>query len=134
MKLFRKNIDPRCAYCQRGQQISETDVMCVKHGIVPVEHHCRGFHYDPLKRVPPRPASLDTAKLKEEDFSCEFQRFPSSPGTPAGSVHPLRAPPPTMIVSVISAHCSTLLFPAYFPKSAAALLLTPLSADVFGTS
>ena len=57
MKLFRKNIDPRCAYCQRGQQISETDVMCVKHGIVP------------LKRVPPRPASLDTAKLKEEDFS-----------------------------------------------------------------
>ena len=36
MKLFRKNIDPRCAYCQRGQQISETDVMCVKHGIVPV--------------------------------------------------------------------------------------------------
>ena len=51
------------------QQISETDVMCVKHGIVPVEHHCRGFHYDPLKRVPPRPASLDTAKLKEEDFS-----------------------------------------------------------------
>ena len=69
MKLFRKNIDPRCAYCQRGQQISETDVMCVKHGIVPVERHCRGFHYDPLKRVPPRPASLDTAKLKEEDFS-----------------------------------------------------------------
>lgn len=69
VKLFRKNIDPRCAYCQRGQQISETDVMCVKHGIVPVEHHCRGFHYDPLKRVPPRPASLDTAKLKEEDFS-----------------------------------------------------------------
>ena len=52
MKLFRKNIDPRCAYCQRGQQISETDVMCVKHGV-----------------VPPRPASLDTAKLKEEDFS-----------------------------------------------------------------
>ena len=43
--------------------------MCVKHGIVPVEHHCRSFHYDPLKRVPPRPATLDTAGLKEEDFS-----------------------------------------------------------------
>ena len=68
MKLFRKNIDPRCAYCQRGQQISETDVMCVKHGIVPVEHHCRGFHYDPLKRVPPRPAKLETEELRQEDF------------------------------------------------------------------
>ena len=69
MRLFRKNMDPRCAYCQRGQQISETDVMCVKNGIVPAEYHCRRFQYDPLKRVPPRPASLDTGKLKEEDFS-----------------------------------------------------------------
>ena len=24
--LFRKNIDPRCAYCQRGQQINDRDV------------------------------------------------------------------------------------------------------------
>lgn len=69
MKLFRKDIDPRCAYCQRGQQLNETDVMCVKRGVVPAEHHCRGFRYDPLKRVPPRPASLDMGKLKEEDFS-----------------------------------------------------------------
>lgn len=69
MKLFRKNIEPSCTYCQRGQQINETDVMCVKHGIVAAEHHCRSFKYDPLKRVPPRPAVLDTAKLKEEDFS-----------------------------------------------------------------
>ena len=69
VKLFRKNIEPSCTYCQRGQQINETDVMCVKHGIVAAEHHCRSFKYDPLKRVPPRPAVLDTAKLKEEDFS-----------------------------------------------------------------
>lgn len=69
MKLFRKNIEPSCTYCQRGQQINETDVMCVKHGIVAAEHHCRSFKYDPLKRVPPRPAVLDTAKLKEKDFS-----------------------------------------------------------------
>ncbi|MFR0769688.1 MAG: hypothetical protein ACLSHO_08995 [Dysosmobacter sp.] len=52
-----------------GSRSAKREVACVKHGIVPVEHHCRGFHYDPLKRVPPRPASLDTAKLKEEDFS-----------------------------------------------------------------
>ena len=67
--LFRKNIDPRCAYCQWGSQISDREVACVKRGIVPVEHHCRAFKYDPLKRVPPRPAVLETGRLKEEDFS-----------------------------------------------------------------
>jgi hypothetical protein len=36
---------------------------------VPVEHHCRAFQYDPLKRVPPRPVPLNTERLKEEDFS-----------------------------------------------------------------
>ena len=69
MKLFRKDIDPRCAYCQRGQQSNEREVACMKRGIVPVEHHCRAFKYDPLKRVPPRPASLDTHQLNESDFS-----------------------------------------------------------------
>ena len=69
MKLFRNNIDPQCAYCQRGQQINDQEVMCVKHGIVLAVGHCRSFKYDPLKRVPPRPASLDTNRLKEEDFT-----------------------------------------------------------------
>lgn len=67
--LFRKNIDPRCAYCQRGQQINDREVACVKHGIMAVEDHYRSFKYDPLKRVPPRPAVLDTDKLNEADFS-----------------------------------------------------------------
>jgi hypothetical protein len=44
-------------------------VACVKRGIVPAESHCRSFRYDPLKRVPPRPAALDTEKLNEADFS-----------------------------------------------------------------
>ena len=69
MKLFRKDMDPRCAYCQRGQQINEREVPCVKRGIMMVEDHCRSFRYDPLKRVPPRPVSLDTEKLSEADFS-----------------------------------------------------------------
>ena len=66
---FRKRIDPRCAYCIHGTTISETQVACVKRGIVPMEDHCRAFKYDPLKRVPPRPAALDTGNLKDEDFS-----------------------------------------------------------------
>ena len=53
--LFRKKIDPRCAYCVKGTRISDEEVACVKCGIVAAEHHCGAFRYDPLKRVPPRP-------------------------------------------------------------------------------
>jgi len=67
--MFSKDIDPRCAYCLRGAQSNERDVACVKRGIGPVEGSCRSFRYDPLKRVPPRPAALETARLREEDFS-----------------------------------------------------------------
>ena len=67
--LFRKDIDPRCVYCQWGQQLNEREVACVKKGVVPVEFSCRSFRYDPVKRVPPRPATLDTRKHREEDFS-----------------------------------------------------------------
>lgn len=67
--LFRRKIDPCCSYCQYGGQISEREVACIKRGIVPAEHHCRSFRYDPLKRVPPRPLALDTSGLREGDFS-----------------------------------------------------------------
>ena len=67
--LFRKDMDPRCAYCRRGQQINEREVACVKRGIVSMEGSCRAFQYDPMKRVPPRPAVLETKRLKPEDFS-----------------------------------------------------------------
>ena len=69
MKLFRKDIEPRCAYCEKGAQFNETEVACVKRGIVAAEYHCGAFRYDPLKRVPPRPVALDTKDLKQEDFS-----------------------------------------------------------------
>ena len=68
-KLFRRDMDPRCVYWEKGQQIHEREVACVKRGVVPAEYHCRAFRYDPLKRVPPRPAALDTEKLNEADFS-----------------------------------------------------------------
>ena len=71
MKLFRKDIEPRCAYCDKGSQINEREVICVKRGVVPVEHHCRSFRYDPLRREPPRPAPLNTDHLREKDFTLE---------------------------------------------------------------
>lgn len=67
--LFRKDIEPRCMYCSRGSQLNEQQVVCRKKGIVDACASCGAFHYDPLKRVPPRPASLDPEKLKQEDFS-----------------------------------------------------------------
>ena len=69
MSLFRKNIEPRCAYCKKGSQINDTEVACVKKGIVAADYHCGAFRYEPLKRVPPRPVKLETQKLKQEDFS-----------------------------------------------------------------
>ena len=67
MSLFRQNIEPRCEYCDKGSRISDTEVACVKRGIVACEHHCGAFVYDPLKRVPPRPVKL--AETKAEDFT-----------------------------------------------------------------
>lgn len=68
MALFRKNIEPRCAYCAKGSAISEREVICQRKGVVASEFHCRAFRYDPLKRTPPRPVKLETSKLTEEDF------------------------------------------------------------------
>lgn len=70
MKLFRREMDPRCAYCQfASSTLNDRECMCVKRGVVPMEHHCRAFRYDPLRREPPRPATLKTDTLQEKDFS-----------------------------------------------------------------
>lgn len=66
--LFRKNIDPRCAYCARGCKLNEKEVLCQKRGIVAPEYHCRAFRYDPLLREPHPPIKLNTDGLSAEDF------------------------------------------------------------------
>lgn len=66
--LFRKKMDPRCAYCAKGRTLDEEQVICVKKGIVSPSDHCSAFTYDPLRRVPPRPVKLAADKLKKEDF------------------------------------------------------------------
>ena len=68
MSLFRKDIEPRCDYCARGSKIGDSEVACIKRGVVSCADHCRAFQYDPLKRVPPRPATLCTDSLSQEDF------------------------------------------------------------------
>lgn len=67
--LFSKRIEPRCAYCRRGAPLEDGQVICMKKGIVAAEGQCWLFQYDPLKRVPPKPAVLDLSRFREEDFS-----------------------------------------------------------------
>ena len=67
--LFEKKMEPRCAYCARGTRLDEKSILCAKRGVVPAGNACRAFQYDPLKRVPPRPAPLDFDRWKEEDFT-----------------------------------------------------------------
>ena len=81
---FRKDIEPRCAYCAHGSAVNECEVACSRRGVVRAADgslrctrrgavqpfdHCRAFSYDPLRRVPPRPASLDPKAHSPEDFS-----------------------------------------------------------------
>lgn len=66
--LFTKKIEPRCAYCQRGTALDDEQIVCKKKGVVAPGERCRAFRYDPLKRIPPKPAVLELGKLKDEDF------------------------------------------------------------------
>ncbi len=66
--LFQKNIEPRCSYCAKGALLEEGQILCAKRGVVAPGDRCPSFRYDPLKRVPPKPARLDTSRLSDEDF------------------------------------------------------------------
>lgn len=68
-KLFQTDIPPRCAYCAHGAALEEGRILCAKRGVVRPEAACGRFRYDPLKRVPPKPARLDTSGLDQEDFT-----------------------------------------------------------------
>ncbi len=66
--LFETKIEPLCTYCARGVPLEDGQVGCPKRGIVSPGGSCRGFRYDPLKRVPPRPVVPARPQLSPEDF------------------------------------------------------------------
>ena len=67
--LFRKDITPNCSYCVYGCAVTATECACERKGIIKSPRSaCRRFRYDPLKRTPERPATLETESLKKEDF------------------------------------------------------------------
>ncbi len=67
-KLFRKNIEPSCSYCNHGSDIGGGEIVCIKKGVVREYDSCPKFSYDPFKRRPPEPKMLDLKGLSEEDF------------------------------------------------------------------
>ncbi len=66
--LFRKEIEPACGYCKHGNKLTEREILCKHRGITRPAASCRRFHYDPLKRIPPKPVRLMTRGLTDEDF------------------------------------------------------------------
>jgi len=56
--IFRKKIEPRCAYCKESRTLSEREAACRYKGVVPLTASCAKFRYDPMKRVPPPPVQL----------------------------------------------------------------------------
>lgn len=68
--LFRKGIEPRCSYCAHAVPLDDAQVACRKRGAVPADYACRAFRYDPLRRIPPKPAIL-RGHYSDEDFTLE---------------------------------------------------------------
>lgn len=69
LHLFKKTIEPDCAYCKRGKTLDQETILCKKRGITAPGNTCPAFRYDPLKRVPPRPVVPDLGRFKDEDFT-----------------------------------------------------------------
>ena len=65
--LFRKNMEPSCAYCKYGSYINYDKVACLKRGIVPIYGACRKFTYDPLRREPERPRKYHAPEPEDGD-------------------------------------------------------------------
>lgn len=67
-RLFGNDIKPACKYCTEAfQPLGDDRVLCMKKGIMPLDHACKKFSYDPIKRIPPRPKPME--RFSEEDFS-----------------------------------------------------------------
>ena len=67
--LFRKSIEPRCAYCQSSAPGEPGTVICTRKGVVEEGYHCRKFRYNPLRRTPPKPVNPDFSKYDDRDYS-----------------------------------------------------------------
>lgn len=60
-RVFGNRKEPRCETCSHGKLAPDgQSVLCERHGPAPLDHHCRRYAYDPLRRTPRRAAKPDT--------------------------------------------------------------------------
>ena len=65
--MFNKKHDVDCAYCKFGYVLTNgEDCICDKYGIIERKNKCPKFVYEPLKRIPSPPATIE--KYSENDF------------------------------------------------------------------
>ena len=69
--MFDKKIEPRCEYCRYGTDIGNSEVACVRRGIMTEHGFCAAFIYEPTKRNPHVMGHPDIGGFTEEDFSIE---------------------------------------------------------------
>lgn len=67
--LFRKKMERSCEYCAYSTRLDSDRMLCTKRGVVSADTACQKFRYDPFKRIPARPKTLDFKKYEEDDFS-----------------------------------------------------------------
>lgn len=66
--LFRKDIEPRCAYCVRAKTLDENTATCMKRGVVELTGYCKSFKYDPISRIPSKPPTI-RGEFSAADFA-----------------------------------------------------------------
>lgn len=67
--LFRKKIQRSCSYCSFGAKMADGQVLCSKRGFRSESDSCRKFRYDPTKRIPLRPRSVDFSQYDDSNFT-----------------------------------------------------------------
>lgn len=67
--LFRKKIEPACAYCANSSPVDEDTLICVKKGLTSPWQKCSRFSYDPLKRVPEPPVQPSAEGIDSDSFN-----------------------------------------------------------------
>ena len=64
MKNKKHEIEKVCARCELAAPLVDEDtVLCKKRGVVSASASCRKFRYDPLKRNPAPPPSVEKADI-----------------------------------------------------------------------
>lgn len=70
-KIFGNRKEPRCETCALGKLSSDgSAVLCEYSGAMPLDHSCRRYRYDPLRRTPrrmPAPDAPDAAAFSLDD-------------------------------------------------------------------